>query len=195
MPHFDSQNYSIYVVDNLGLLPLVVANKNLLVNVIAPLAIEPAPILLPALVSILKIPPSNFLGAGVALLGAGLYESTDNILLALPLLLLGVPVAGLGALLSGSVPLPTAAASPVAASVSAAPKTSVVASSGRPVAGKKPAAPAPVKVEKVAVTAQKAPASPAVAKKAAAAAPVVSAKKATVAPVQRVRKTVKVNSR
>lgn len=98
------------VADDLGVLPLVKNNKKLLVS-LAPLLIEPAPLLLPVIASVLKTPAANFQFSGVALLAAGAYELGDNVLLAVPLLFLGVPLAGLGAILGsfgGITSLPSA---------------------------------------------------------------------------------------
>lgn len=112
------------VVDNLGLLPLVAKNKDLLLG-LAPLLIEPAPLLLPLVVSVLKTPSTNFLVPGYALLAGSAYELFEqNVLLAIPLILLGFPLAAVGTALSTSISLPevpkgavafTPAPSPVAA--------------------------------------------------------------------------------
>lgn len=93
------------LVDSLGLLPLLVKNKGLVLS-IAPLVIENAPIALPLVVSLLKTSPTTFLVPGVALIGAGLFESTDNLLLGLPLVLLGLPLSVLGTVLGTSISLP-----------------------------------------------------------------------------------------
>jgi hypothetical protein len=94
------------VVDSLGLLPFLSKNKELLLSV-APLLIEPAPALLPILVSVLKTPASTFSTTGFALLAAGAYETVSNTaLFGAPLVLLGLPLVVLGSVLSGSVSLP-----------------------------------------------------------------------------------------
>ena len=87
------------LADSLGLLGLVKANKGLAVGA-APLLIEPAPSLIPILVSVLKTSPATFTGAGVALAGAGAFEVTQsNTLLAIPLVLLGLPLLAVGSVL------------------------------------------------------------------------------------------------
>jgi len=116
------------LVDNLNLLPLAAENKGLLLA-LAPFIIEPAPLLLPIIASILTS-PSNIQLPGAFLLASGVYEVTqNNAFLAAPLILLGIPLAGLGIVLSGSVSVPTiqaataeavfeAPSSPVAAKIS-----------------------------------------------------------------------------
>lgn len=100
------------LVDDLGLLPLVSKNKDAVVGLL-PLLIEPAPALLPLIVSAIKTPPSTFLAAGVALAGAGAFEATDNVLLGAPLILLGLPLIATGGVLNavfgvltGAAPVP-----------------------------------------------------------------------------------------
>lgn len=86
-------------------LPQIVKNKDALIN-LAPLIIEPAPSLLPLAVSILRTSPSTFSFSGFALIGTGIYESFDNLVLGIVLSILGFPLAILGTILSGSIPLP-----------------------------------------------------------------------------------------
>ena len=93
------------LADDLGLLPLLVKNKGLVLSA-APLLIEFAPSVIPLAVSLLKTSPSTFLVPGVALLGAGVFESTDNLFLGVPLVLLGLPLAVLGSVLGASISLP-----------------------------------------------------------------------------------------
>eukprot|EP01041_Mallomonas_annulata_P010842 gene10842-22626_t len=171
------------LVDDLKLLPFLVSNRQFLINVIAPLAIEPAPTLLPILTSILKTSPSTFLAAGGALVGAGVYESLDNLFIGANLILLGVPLLGLYGVLSGSVSV--SIPSGIAASITSSASSSAPNASGgsRPVA-RKVAVAAPV--------VSKAASAPVVAKAAAPVAPKVAAKSNAPAPVQRVRKTVRV---
>lgn len=112
------------LADNLGLLGLVKANIGLAAGA-APLLIEPAPSLIPILVSVLSTPPATFTGAGVALAGAGVFEVTQsNALLAAPLVLLGVPLLAVGTVLGslgGDLPSATAySAAPKAAAPKAA---------------------------------------------------------------------------
>ena len=101
------------VVDNLGLLPLVSQKKDLLLS-LAPLLIEPAPLLLPLVASILTTPSTNFLVPGYALLAGSAYELFEqNVLLAVPLILLGFPLAAIGTVLGSSVSLPDVPKGPV----------------------------------------------------------------------------------
>ena len=101
------------VVDNLGLLPLVSQKKDLLLS-LAPLLIEPAPLLLPLVASILTTPSTNFLVPGYALLAGSAYELFEqNVLLAVPLILLGFPLAAIGTVLGSSISLPDVPKGPV----------------------------------------------------------------------------------
>lgn len=87
------------LVDDLGLLTLVKNNKQLLIN-LAPLIIEPAPLLLPLVASVLNTPAATFQFPGLALLAAGGFEITQGSTVPGALLvLLGIPLAGLGTLL------------------------------------------------------------------------------------------------
>lgn len=99
------------VADDLGLLPLLVENKDLALSV-APLLIEPAPALLPLLVKIIKTPSTTFSAAGAALVGLGGFETfNDAGLIGVPLALLGAPLLVLGSVLSsvfsGSISIPS----------------------------------------------------------------------------------------
>merc|ERR1712146_275187 len=112
------------LVDSLGLLGLIGGNKDLIASA-APLLVEPAPALIPVLVSLLKTPPVTFQAAGLAVAGGGLFEVTQgNALLGAPLVLLGAPLVVLGSVLGSlgsSLPSPTsysAASAPVRASPS-----------------------------------------------------------------------------
>ncbi|KAJ1416763.1 hypothetical protein B484DRAFT_454209 [Ochromonadaceae sp. CCMP2298] len=127
------------IVDDLNLLPLLVQNKGLVLS-LAPLLIEPAPLLLPLVVSALKTDAGVFSAAGIAFLGAGGYEVySDHGLLALPLVLLGLPLAALGAVFSGSVSLPVRSTSPAtfASSSSSSAISKAAASAPRVAAGPK----------------------------------------------------------
>lgn len=98
------------IADDLGLLPLAVNNQGLLLT-LAPLLIEPAPLLLPAVVAALKAPSGVFSAAGFGLIGLGGYEViSDNIFLALPAILLGLPLTAVGSVLGaigGDIPAPS----------------------------------------------------------------------------------------
>lgn len=93
------------VADDLGLLPLAIKNKELILSA-APLLIEPAPALLPVLANIIKTPASTFLTPGAIALLAGAYETTDNLLLAIPLILVGLPLTLIGSILNSGLPIP-----------------------------------------------------------------------------------------
>ena len=185
------------VVDNLGLLPLVAKNKELLLG-LAPLIIEPAPLLLPLVVSILKTPASNFLFPGYALLAGSAYELINqNVLLAVPLILLGLPLSALGTILGSTLTLPEVPTGPVSAGPTVS--TSDPFAGSRPVAkARKVAAPAPEAAAPKAVAAPKEVAAPKVAAAPVkvAAAPKVSAPtvsvKATGGSLNGKRKVVKI---
>jgi len=51
------------LAEELGLLSLAGSNQQLLVNLVAPLLIEPAPILIPVIAGALEVGPSAFFGA------------------------------------------------------------------------------------------------------------------------------------
>ena len=153
------------LVDELGLLPLLVKNKNLVLAA-APLLVEPAPALIPVVVNILRSSPSTFQIPGFALAAGGVFETvTDNAFLGIPLVLLSAPLIVLGSVLSaigGDVPTvsttSSASAAPRIASASrpviakAAPKVEVAASAP----AIKVAAPAPqVAAPKIATSAPK----------------------------------------
>eukprot|EP00597_Dinobryon_sp_UTEXLB2267_P002324 CAMPEP_0170072974 /NCGR_PEP_ID=MMETSP0019_2-20121128/10480_1 /TAXON_ID=98059 /ORGANISM="Dinobryon sp., Strain UTEXLB2267" /LENGTH=272 /DNA_ID=CAMNT_0010282217 /DNA_START=110 /DNA_END=928 /DNA_ORIENTATION=- len=164
------------LADSLGVLPLVAKNKDLLLA-LAPLIIEPAPVLLPLVASILKTPASNFLTPGVALLGAGAFETLDqHLLLAVPLILLGLPLTALGTILGSTIALPEV---PTGSIATAAAISSSSAKSDRPVAKSRPAVAAAASTTTVAAVAVKpsapAPPAPKVAAVKASAAPKVSA--------------------
>lgn len=107
------------LVDSLGLLPVLASNKNALLG-LAPLLIEPAPALLPIVVSVVKTPPATFQGLGLALVGAGGFEVFEGSPLGGVLALLGLPLLVLGSVL-GSVggSLPSASSYSATASVTA----------------------------------------------------------------------------
>mmetsp|Transcript_13931 Transcript_13931/g.12633 ORF Transcript_13931/g.12633 Transcript_13931/m.12633 type:complete len:257 (-) Transcript_13931:61-831(-) len=111
------------LVDELGLLPLLAKNKELVLAV-APLIIEPAPALLPIVVSVLKTPASSFTYTGLTFATVGTYELFDNALLGAPLLLLGLPLFVLGSVLSGSVSIPVPKKPEGILSIEEAPKPS-----------------------------------------------------------------------
>ena len=165
------------VVDNLGLLPLVAKNKDLLLG-LAPLLIEPAPLLLPLVVSVLKTPSTNFLVPGYALLAGSAYELfNQNVLLAVPLILLGFPLAALGTVLSTSISLPEVPKGAVASTPAPVAAAASPFDASRPVARGKPKV-AAVAESKVDAVKEVAPAAPKVAAKAA---PKVSVSAPTVA--------------
>lgn len=89
------------IIDNLGLLPLLVKNRDFVIS-IAPLLLEPAPALLPIVAGLLNTPAVTFQFPGFALLAAAAVEFGDNGILAAVLALLGIPLIGLGTVL-GSI--------------------------------------------------------------------------------------------
>ncbi len=85
------------IVDDLGLLPLVAQNKNLLLS-LAPLIIESSPSVIPLAASVLRTPASTFTGLGALAASLGAYEASvgGNGLMGVPLTLLGAPLLVLG---------------------------------------------------------------------------------------------------
>jgi len=103
------------IIDNAGLLPLLVKNKGLLLGLL-PLLVEPAPALLPVVASVIKTPASSFGLIGVVFLVAGLLEGTvgENGLLGAVAVLLGVPGFVLATVLEKiGEPLPAVSSAPV----------------------------------------------------------------------------------
>lgn len=73
------------VLEEYGLLSFAITNKSILLNLVAPILVEPAPLLLGPLAAALKAPPSLYLGAAAAcagLEGYGFY--TDGSIGVLP---------------------------------------------------------------------------------------------------------------
>jgi len=103
------------LIDQLGLLPLLVKNKETLLT-FAPLLIEPAPLLLPVLANVLKTSPGVYSTIGFSLAAYGAYDNA-NILL----ILLGLPFILLGAVTNGISlpPIPVGAVSTSSSSSSA----------------------------------------------------------------------------
>lgn len=66
-------------LEKLGLLSLVANNQQLLINGVAPLLIEPAPLLLPAIAGALDIGPPAFFGLAAALAGTEFYLLANNV--------------------------------------------------------------------------------------------------------------------
>ena len=100
-------------LEELGALSLVANNQQLLINGVAPLLIEPAPLLLPAVAGALDVGPAAFFGLAAVLAGAEGYLVVNNVevpFIGLPAGavagLLLVPLAGVaaaaGALLSSA---------------------------------------------------------------------------------------------
>lgn len=67
------------VAEDLGLLSLVGSNQQLLVNLAAPLLIEPAPILIPVVAGALDKGPSAFFGAAAVLIGLDVLLLTNDV--------------------------------------------------------------------------------------------------------------------
>jgi len=143
------------LADQLNLLPLALKNKDLVLS-LAPLIIEPAPVLLPLVTKLLKVSPSTFLFPGLALSAFGAFETFEGNLVGILAILLGLPAIAIGSVLNALDFGAIAASAPSASSVlSKAPSAPVPASasSTRPVvvAAKKTAAPAVAAPAKVSV--------------------------------------------
>lgn len=67
------------VAEELGLLSLAGNNQQLLVNLVAPLLVEGAPIALPLVAGALEAGPVAFYGAAAALLGADAFLLVNNV--------------------------------------------------------------------------------------------------------------------
>lgn len=61
------------LIEELGLLKLAGSNQQLIVNLVAPLLVEPAPFLIPVLAGAIAAGPIAFYGASAALLGLDAY--------------------------------------------------------------------------------------------------------------------------
>ena len=97
------------LADDLNVLPAVAANKKTLLS-LAPLIIEPAPTLIPILVSVLKTSPTSFSVPGFVLLATGAYEVVkDSAFIGGAEVLLGLPLLVLGTLLGSLESLPSKA--------------------------------------------------------------------------------------
>lgn len=173
--------------DELRLLEILYKNKDLALS-LAPLVVEPAPIMIPLVVAMLKVPASAYTAAGVALVGLSGYEivAADNSLLGVPLLLLAAPLLVLGNVFKApdvnksAAPVPSVAKTATAASAAPA------------------SVPASVKLPTISMSVPrlaKLPAAPALVEKVKSAA----APKAKAAPpsggTTRVRKTVRINKK
>jgi len=131
------------IIDNAGLLPLLVKNKGLLLGLL-PLLVEPAPALLPLVVSVVKTPASSYTSIGVLCVLAGVLEGVvdGNLILSSLAILLGLPAFALSAVL-GKIGEPLPAVSSVAtvfASSSSSPSSGSSVSFNRPrAAARRPA--------------------------------------------------------
>lgn len=101
--------------EELELLPLAEKNKDLILQTLAPIAIEQAPALLPILVGTLKTSPSVFYGVAAAALAAeaGIVATSGNALIDV---LAGIPLVGVaavsavaGSVLSSGIKIPASA--------------------------------------------------------------------------------------
>jgi len=99
--------------EKLGLLSLVANNQQLLINLVAPLLVEPAPLLLPAIAGALDVGPSAFYLAAATLAGTEAFLLVNNVevpfvglsagvLLGLLLVPLTVVTGGLGVALASA---------------------------------------------------------------------------------------------
>ena len=67
------------VAEELGLLSLAANNQQLLVNLVAPLLVEGAPIALPVVAGALAIGPAAFYGAAAALIGTDAFLLANDV--------------------------------------------------------------------------------------------------------------------
>eukprot|EP00594_Rhizosolenia_setigera_P002224 CAMPEP_0178953230 /NCGR_PEP_ID=MMETSP0789-20121207/8301_1 /TAXON_ID=3005 /ORGANISM="Rhizosolenia setigera, Strain CCMP 1694" /LENGTH=225 /DNA_ID=CAMNT_0020634461 /DNA_START=76 /DNA_END=753 /DNA_ORIENTATION=+ len=65
-------------LEDAGALSLVANNQQLLINLVAPLLVEPAPILLPVVAGALDVGPAAFYGAAAAALGTEAYLAVSG---------------------------------------------------------------------------------------------------------------------
>lgn len=99
------------LLEQYGLLSLAVTNKQLFLNLVAPLLVEPAPLLLGPLAGIIKAGPTPPYALAVLCAGFTALGLVDGDGLNIPLALLTVLFGGAGTVLSGSVSLPAPPAS------------------------------------------------------------------------------------
>jgi hypothetical protein len=131
------------IIDNAGLLPLALKNKDLLVGVL-PLLVEPAPALLPLVTSVVSTSSGTYAGLGVALFLAGGFELFEGNGLGVLPILLGAPALVLSAVIGKiSEPLPAVSQAAVAVQSGSVSISRPVASGGgsRPRAAARKAAP------------------------------------------------------
>lgn len=93
------------VAEDLGVLSLI--QNPIVVNLIAPLLIEPAPFLLPGLVSLINLPSQFYTLIAVALLAIDANGFIADEEISIPLLVGATLFAGLGVLSSGGVSVPS----------------------------------------------------------------------------------------
>jgi len=86
------------LAEELGLLDLLSSNPEFLLNNVAPLAVEPAPVLLPILAKVVSVPPTVFRAASLAIVGAEgfIITQSDSVILDI---LTAIPLLGVGGLL------------------------------------------------------------------------------------------------
>lgn len=94
------------VAEELGLLSIAGNNQQLLVNLAAPLLIEPAPILIPVIAGALKSGPPAFFAAAAAFGGLEVFLIANDV----ELPLVGLPAGGVVGLLLVPLTLISAAA-------------------------------------------------------------------------------------
>ena len=93
------------LVDELDLIPVLIKNKWLFLNLFAPLLVEPAPLLLGPLASIIKVGGAPFLAAAALLVGSDVYGVVNGEAFNPLPAVLGLVLGGLGVVLSGGVAL------------------------------------------------------------------------------------------
>jgi hypothetical protein len=87
------------IIDDLELIPVLIKNKWLFLNLFAPLLVEPAPLLLGPLAGIIKVGGLPFIAISLALIGSDVYGVANGGDLAVPPILGGLLFGGIGALL------------------------------------------------------------------------------------------------
>lgn len=99
------------LLEQYGLLSVAVKNKQLFLNLIAPLLVEPAPLLLGPLAAVIKAGPTPPYAIAAALAAYDALGVANGDGVNIPLALLVVVFGGVGTVLSGSVSLPAPSSS------------------------------------------------------------------------------------
>lgn len=124
------------LAEELELLSLAEKNKDLILQTLAPIAIEQAPALLPVLVSVLKTPPSTFYALAAAALAAeaGIIATSGSplidVLAGIPLVAVAGAGAVAGSILSSGISIPAGAPKKAKAASAAPAKAGGVKAAG-----------------------------------------------------------------